>query len=121
MANPWFRMYSEFATDAKVQSMSESMQRRLMMILCLKCSDVLSTLSDDDIAFQLRVSTDDLELTKSLFIKKGFITKSWEIRNWDRRQFVSDASAKRQKAYRDRQKNKGAISPKLSVVGVTVT
>lgn len=28
MANPWFRMYSEFATDAKVQMLSEAMQRR---------------------------------------------------------------------------------------------
>ena len=47
MANPWFRMYAEFATDPKVQSMSEAMQRRLTMLLCLRCSDVLATLQED--------------------------------------------------------------------------
>ena len=116
MANPWFRTYAEFATDAKVQSMSEAMQRRLVMIFCLKCSDVLQTLSDEDISFQLRISDDELALTKALFIKKGFITKTWEIRNWERRQFVSDASAKRQKAYRERKKKSPETTPKLAVV-----
>ena len=100
MANPWFRTYSEFAHDPKVQSMSETMQRRLVMIFCLKCSDVLKTLSDDDIAFQLRISGDDLLATKMLFITKGFIDKNWSIKNWDKRQFVSDKSAERQRKYR---------------------
>lgn len=112
MANPWFRTYAEFATDAKVQSMSEAMQRRLIMLLCLQCSDTLETLGDDDIAFQLRISGDELDQTKTLFVKKGFITEAWEIKNWTKRQFVSDASAQRQKAYRDRQKAR----PKLSAV-----
>lgn len=116
MANPWFRTYAEFATDAKVQSMSEPMQRRLIMIFCLKCSDVLQTLNEEDIAFQLRISDDELASTKILFIKKGFITKTWELRNWERRQFVSDASAKRQKAYRERQKKKQASVTKLTAV-----
>lgn len=116
MANPWFRTYAEFATDAKVQSMSEPMQRRLIMIFCLKCSDTLQTLSEEDIAFQLRISGEELDSTKTLFMKKGFITKTWELRNWERRQFVSDASAKRQKAYRDRQKKKMDNVPKLAAV-----
>jgi hypothetical protein len=104
MANPWFRTYAEFATDPKVQSMPEPMQRRLVMLLCLRCSDTLATLSDDDIAFQLRITSADLAETKALFMAKGFVTKTWEIKNWSKRQFVSDAAAKRQKAYRDRQK-----------------
>lgn len=112
MANPWFRVYSEFADDPKVQSMSEAMQRRLVMLLCLQCSETLPTLTDDDIAFQLRISGDELEQTKALFVKKGFVTDSWGIANWSKRQFVSDAAAKRQKAYRDRAKNK----PRLKAV-----
>jgi hypothetical protein len=36
--NQWFRMYSEFATDPKVQSMDETLQRRFTMFLCLHCS-----------------------------------------------------------------------------------
>lgn len=112
MANPWFRVYSEFATDAKVQSMSEPMQRRLMMLFCLRCSDVLVTLSDDEIAFQLRISDTDLAETKALFVRKGFVNEAWEIANWDKRQFVSDSSAQRTAAYRERQKNKVVTSQK---------
>lgn len=106
MANPWFRTYAEFATDPKVQSMSEAMQRRLIMLMCLRCDDTLETLSDEDIAFHLRISTDDLEQTRALFVKKGFTSSTWEITNWTKRQFVSDASARRQKEYRDRIKNR---------------
>lgn len=110
MANPWFRMYSEFAGDPKVQGMSEQMQRRLVMLMCLKCSDTLSTLTDEDISFHLRISSDELEQTRALFMKKGFITKTWDLRNWSKRQFVSDSSAARQKSYRERQKNKATLS-----------
>lgn len=104
MANPWFRLYSEFSVDAKVQSLPEVMQRRLIMIFCLQCSDTLKTLSEDDIAFQLRISIDDLHQTKELFVKKGFITRSWVVMNWDKRQFVTDSSASRQKKYREKLK-----------------
>lgn len=105
MANPWFRLYVEFGNDPKVQSMSEAMQRRLIMLMCLRCDDTLETLSDEDIAFKLRISDEELELTRAIFVKKGFTSATWEIKNWTKRQFVSDAAAKRQKAYRDRIKN----------------
>lgn len=112
MANPWFRMYSEFSHDPKVQMLPEVMQRRLVMLLCLRCSDTLKTLRDDDIAFHLRITPDDLAETKALFLANGFIKKDWEIANWAKRQFVSDKSAERQKAYRDRQRAR----PKLTAV-----
>lgn len=101
---PWFRMYAEFATDAKVQSMREEMQRRLIMLFCLRCSDVTVTLSDEELAFQLRISDEELELTKVLFMRKGFIDDAWEILNWNKRQFASDSSAERTAAYRARKK-----------------
>lgn len=111
MANTWFRMYSEFATDAKVQSIPEVMQRRLLMLFCLRCSDVLVTLSDDEIAFQLRITDAELAETKALFVRKGFVDDAWNVANWDKRQFVSDSSAHRTAAYRERQKNKVVTSP----------
>lgn len=86
VANTWFRMYSEFASDPKVQSMSESMQRRLMMLFCLRCGNVLATLQDDELAFALRISEDELSETKALFLRKGFIDEDWSIKNWDKRQ-----------------------------------
>lgn len=100
----WFRMYQEFASDAKVQSMSEAMQRRLVMLLCLRCSNALVTLQDDEIAFALRISDEELGHTKALFLKKGFVNEAWEILNWDKRQFVSDSSAERVARHRAKKK-----------------
>lgn len=100
----WFRMYHEFASDAKVQSMPEAMQRRLLMLFCLRCSNTLVTLQDDEIAFALRISVDELNATKALFIHKNFVNEEWEILQWNERQFVSDSSAPRVKKHRERKK-----------------
>ena len=89
MANPWFRMYSEFAHDPKVQMMSEAMQRRYLMVMCLQCSNDLVTLHETEIAFHLRVTETELAETKALFITKKFINKDWILLNWDKRQFIS--------------------------------
>lgn len=104
MANPWFRMYAEFASDSKVQMMDEAMQRRLVMLFCMRCSDVTVTLSDEEMAFHMRISDSDLELTKTVFMKKGFIDSDWNLLNWDKRQSRSDSSAARTRAYRERMK-----------------
>ena len=106
MANQWFRMYSEFATDAKVQMMSEAMQRRYLMLMCLRCGNALVTLHDEEIAFQLRISDEELAETKALFIKKGFIDSAWNLLNWEKRQFSSDSSAARVAKHRALQKEK---------------
>jgi hypothetical protein len=104
MANPWFRLYSEFAHDPKVQMLSEAMQRRYVMLLCLRCSEVLETLHETEIAFQLRLSTGELDETKELFISKNFIDKHWNLLNWDKRQFVSDSSTMRVAKHRSKKK-----------------
>ena len=105
MANAWFRLYSEFADDPKVQMMSEAMQRRLVMLFCLRCKE--TSLGDGEIAFALRISTEEAADTKKLFVDKGFIDDSWNITNWDDRQFVSDSSAERVKRYRDKRQAAG--------------
>jgi len=104
MANPWFRLYSEFAHDPKIQMLSEAMQRRYVMLLCLRCSETLETLHETEIAFQLRLDEAQLLETKQLFISKNFIDKHWKILNWDKRQFVSDSSTMRVRKYRDKKK-----------------
>lgn len=104
MANPWFRMYAEFATDPKVQSMPEAMQRRLMMLFCLRCSDVLATLQEDELQFALHIGNDELAETKALFIRKGFIDDAWNLLNWDKRQFNSDSSTERSRKHREGKK-----------------
>ena len=113
MANPWFRLYSEFAHDPKIQMLSEAMQRRYVMLMCLRCSEVLETLHETEIAFQLRLSTGELEETKQLFISKNFIDKHWNLLNWDKRQFVSDSSTMRVAKHRNKKKQVSNIDETL--------
>jgi len=105
MALTWFRMYSEFANDPKVQMMPEHMQRRLVMLFCLRCSNGDVTLHETEIAFSMRISESELLETKTLFLEKKFINKNWKILNWEKRQFSSDSSASRVKAWRDKRRN----------------
>ena len=105
MANPWFRLYSEFASDPKVQSMSEPMQRRLIMLFCLRCGNVLETLQEDEIVFALGITQDEWEKTKQIFVSKcfmRFISGKCNIINWNKRQFISDSSTERVRKYRAR-------------------
>jgi len=113
MANPWFRLYSEFAHDPKIQMLSEAMQRRYVMLMCLRCSEVLETLHETEIAFQLRLSTSELDETKDLFISKKFIDKHWNLLNWDKRQFVSDSSTMRVAKHRNKKKQVSNVDETL--------
>ena len=101
----WLRLYAEFATDAKVQSLSEVMQRRYIMLLCLKCNDELPGLTDDEVACAMRITEDEALQTKEKLTAKGLITETWEPTNWDKRQYVSDTSNERVKKYRDKLSN----------------
>lgn len=102
--NPWFRFYSEFSHDPKVQMMTEAMQRRYIMVMCLRCSNALVTLHETEIAFHLRITDVELAETKALFISKGFIDDKWNLLNWDKRQFKSDSSAERVARHRENKK-----------------
>ena len=113
MANPWFRLYSEFAHDPKIQMLSEAMQRRYVMLMCLRCSETLETLHETEIAFQLRLSEAELIETKQLFISKNFIDKQWNLLNWDKRQFVSDSSTMRVAKHRQKKKQESNVSETL--------
>lgn len=104
MANSWFRLYSEFAIDPKVQILPEQMQRRLIMIFCLRSSETLGTLHETEIAFHLRVTETELAETKLIFIEKGFIDEHWNVLNWNRRQYVSDSSTERVRRFRSSRK-----------------
>ncbi len=115
MPNQWFRLYYEFATDPKVQSMPEKMQRRLVMLFCCQ-RDGPVTFCDDDMAFHWHVTTEDLDETKALFLKKGFIDDKWNLVNWNKRQYISDSSTERTRQYRERMR-----TSREQVRDVTVT
>lgn len=102
MANPWFRMYTEFSDDPKVQMMPENFQRRLIMLFCARCK--FQKLVENEMPFLLRLSPEETAETKSVFVEKGFIDNDWNVIHWDKRQFISDNSASRTRAYRQNVK-----------------
>lgn len=95
MANPWFRMYAEFASDPKVQMLSEQDQRRYIMLLCMRCSNGAVTLHDAEVAFQLRISSEEWAETKATLADKKLIDERSLPTAWNKRQYVSDSSAAR--------------------------
>lgn len=99
---PWFRMYHEFATDPKVQMLSESDQRRFVMLLCMRCCNGDVTLQDADVAFQLRISEPDWLETKVRLVARNLIDGGNKPTAWDARQKASDSSKSR--VYRHRAK-----------------
>lgn len=103
MANQWFRMYAEFANDPKVQMLSETDQRRYIMLLCIRCNGDV-TLQDEEVAFQLRISNDEWNKTKSVFVAKLLITEDNKPTAWDKRQYASDSSAARVSKHREAKK-----------------
>lgn len=104
MANPWFRMYGEFATDPKVQMLTEVEQRRYLMLLCLRCSNGDVTLQDEQVAFQLRISNEEWLNTKGSLLSKKLISKDSKPTSWDKRQYLSDTSAPRVAKHRAKVK-----------------
>jgi hypothetical protein len=113
LANPWLRLYSEFASDPKVQMMSEALQRRLMMLFCLRCNESLLSVTECELAFALRISQTELSETKIVFMAKGFIDENWQLLNWTKRQPLSDHTvAARVRKHREKMKNeRGLFDP----------
>lgn len=100
----WFRFYNEFAFDPKIQTMSETFQRRFVMLLCLQSNNDLQKLTEEEIAFALRITPEELQKSKETFIQKCFINEDWRVLNWDKRQYVSDNSTERVRRFRGKQK-----------------
>jgi len=105
MSLPWFRMYSEFSGDPLVQSLAFEDQRHYIIILCLKCNGLLDRKIAQSrrngiisAALGLDVSTAD-EVKKRL-MEIDLISKNWQPKAWDKRQYKSDNSTQRTRKYR---------------------
>lgn len=85
--------------------LSETDQRRFVMLLCLRCSNDDVTLQDNQIAFQLRITPDEWKSSKSLFLQLKLIGEDNKPLNWDKRQFKSDHSGQRVEKHRKRYSN----------------
>ena len=100
----WFRLYAEFATDPKVQMLSEIDQRRYVMLLCLRCCNGCVTLPVTAIAFQLRISDAEFEITRKRLVDLNLIDGDCKPVAWEKRQFDSDTSNARVAKHREKKK-----------------
>jgi hypothetical protein len=104
-SRPWFRLYTEFASDPKVQLLDETLQRRFVMLLCLAGAGVTPTNDVSVVDFALRIGVSECERTRSILVSKGLIGDDWFPRKWTKRQFESDSSTERVKRFRKRHKD----------------
>lgn len=110
---PWFRLYAEFAFDPKMQTISETLQRRYIMLLCLKCHGDLPGLNDIQLSGALRISIDELQKTHKDLLEIGIITENYDIPKWSERQYLSDYSSLRVNKFR--KKNETLLKRKRNV------
>jgi 5-methylcytosine-specific restriction endonuclease McrA len=109
VALPWFRMYSEFATDPVVQSLSFDDQRHFVIVLCLKCSGVLDKKFGSN-GVREGILKRSLGLDAVAFIEArnrlcaaALINDEWQPLNWEKRQQLSDSTYERVKRHRQRR------------------
>lgn len=103
----WFRMYAEFAYDPKVQMLSETTQRRYLMLLCLQCNEELPKMDNRRLAFVLRISEKEMADTIQELKETGLLNNKGLPMAWEKRQMPSDASAIRVKRHREKRKARG--------------
>jgi hypothetical protein len=74
------------------------------MLLCVRCSNGDVTLQDDEVTFQLRISSDEWRRTKAVLLAKNLIDDRNLPVAWNKRQFSSDSSAARVAKHRETKK-----------------
>lgn len=100
---PWFRLYAEMASDAKIQMLAFEDQRHYVMLLCLECNGTLDA-SVPSAAYRERLIAKGLGLdpssaveAKRRLIEGGLIGDDWHPLKWESRQFKSDHDAAERK------------------------
>lgn len=119
MSLPWFRLYTEFASDPVIQSLAFEDQRHYVVILCFKCNGTLDRDMDPNnrehvIIRGLGLDPMAGQEAKRRLMELELIDEDWQPRGWDKRQFKSDTSTPRVRKYRKNKDNgKGNVSETL--------
>ncbi len=106
--NTWFRLYNEAVFDPKVQTLSPSLFKLWINLLCLSSRNDGVVPSLSDISFTLHTSELRVQLALSVLQSKGLIDKTDKgliPHNWDNRQFKSDGSTERVQRFRAKVRN----------------
>lgn len=101
----WFRLYSELLEDPKAQKLPPEIFKHWINLLCLASRGDGLLPPIPDVAFALRLSEDASTIVLTDLAKRGLIEKKSGIyrpHNWAKRQYKSDVSTDRVRAFRKR-------------------
>lgn len=124
MTLPWLRLYTEFASDPKIQILAFEDQRHYVMLLCLKGNGTLDADTPSEsyrerlIAKALGLDPTSAAEAKRRLMEGGLIEPDWQPLRWESRQFQSDYSTLRVQKFRD--KSKGNVTETLPKRSETV-
>lgn len=106
MSNPWFRMYAEAVDDDKLRLLAFEDRWHYVAILCLKTQGTLDKQEhlDRRVAVKLGLGLREADEVRRRLMEVGLIDENWQPIKWDERQYRSDTSRERTKAYRERMK-----------------
>jgi DNA-binding transcriptional ArsR family regulator len=111
----WFRLYDDLVDDPKIQRLPGETVKALLNLWCLASQNDGLLPATDDIAFKLRMKPSKVEHLLSVLGECGLIDSDetgLRPHNWNERQYKSDVkdptAPSRQKAYRERLKNRNA-------------
>lgn len=112
----WFRVDNDLVNNPKVQRLPPSQFKALVNIWCLASKNDGVLPSMEEVAYALRIRPAKAQLLCSKFVKLRFIDCSTDGKltphNWNKRQFLSDDSTTRTKAYRKRERSgNGDVTP----------
>jgi hypothetical protein len=115
---PWLRLYTEFASDPKIQMLAFEDQRHYVMLLCLKGNGTLDATVPSEgyrerlIAKGLGLDPTSASEAKRRLIEGGLIGADWHPLQWEVRQFKSDhdaAERKRNQRARERERESHGV------------
>jgi hypothetical protein len=105
---PWLRLYTDAWRNIKLRRLSNETFRFWFNVICMAAEQGGAIPPTEDMAFLLNIPLEkarsmmnDLVSARLVDLEGGIMS----IHNWEDRQYVSDNSAERTRAYRERKRN----------------
>lgn len=103
----WFRMYTDFTTDWKIEALAFEDQRHFVFVLCLKAAGFIDqdypsiAIKDRAMGRRLGLLGEALDNAKARLMEVNLINIDWQPSGWEKRQRASDSAAERMRKYRE--------------------
>lgn len=123
--NRWFRFYDDALNDPKILRLPDDLFRSWLGILCIASKNDGHIPSIEDVSILLRVTVSSakktIEKLEQLSLIDRFSGDRLSPHNWRKRQYKSDISTDRVKAFRKRSRNVSETSPDTEQIQITDT